>query len=478
MRKILAVIFALVMVGVMVVPIQAQGPSSYESTVNLTNITNTAGSLTLTYYNPDGSVEATSSDTIAAYETKWYTTLPGLTTSFQGSMVISSSVQLSSMSTIIGKDGSSDPMNYASYIGTSGGAGTVYLPLLMDSNYGFNTYYSVQNTSSSPVDVVITYSDGLVVSPITALQPNASVTIDNQAEAHTVKKFSATLTATGNIAVAAVQWADGTYGKPLLSYNGFDTGLTYPILPMVNQNNYGYWTAIPIQNLGGTATDVTVSYTPTKAGAACSETITIPAYGQVEFGSFAFVFPYDPGTPPYAGMSSDCALYVKFVGSAVVTGNSTSQPLVGILNQTTTILPGSDKGGTLMAINPAYATNAVVFPDVRQWHGTDDWWTSITIVNLSGSTLGIGAVSCHAVGTDPGGPVDMYFSNPAVIPDGAGWITDLYDGWGPMLNGFVGGVVCEAPPGSDIAGTSNTLGHNAPADMDTYAIYEGINISP
>jgi len=195
MRKTLAVIFVLVMVSVMVVPTQAQGPVSYESTVNLTNITNAAGSLTLTYYNPDGSVEATSSDTIAAYETKWYTTLPGLSTSFQGSMVISSSVQLSSMSTIIGKDGSGDPMNYASYIGTSAGAGTVYLPLLMDSNYGYNTYYSVQNTSSSPVDVVITYSDGLVVSPITALQPNASVTIDNQAEAHTAKKFSAVLTA-------------------------------------------------------------------------------------------------------------------------------------------------------------------------------------------------------------------------------------------------------------------------------------------
>jgi len=247
---------------------------------------------------------------------------------------------------------------------------------------------------------------------------------------------------------------------------------------MVNENNYGYWTAIPIQNLGGTATDVTVSYTPTKAGVACTETITIPANGQVEFGSWAFVFPYDPGTPPYAGMSSDCARYDKFVGSAVVTGNSTSQLLVSLINQDTTILPGYDKGGALMSINPAYATNAVVFPDVRQWHGTDDWWTSITIVNLSGGTLGIGDVSCHAVGTDPGGAVDMYFSNPAVIPDGAGWITDLYDGWGPMANGFVGGVVCAAPPGADIAGSGQTLGHNAPADMDAFAIYEGINISP
>ncbi|MFH1446927.1 MAG: hypothetical protein ABIG43_05910 [Chloroflexota bacterium] len=474
MRKILGVVFALIMVSVVVVPVQAQGPSSYESTVNITNLTATPGNITLTYYNPNGSIEATSSDTIAAYETKWYTTLPGLTASFQGSMVISSSVPLGSMSTVIGKDGADNPMNYASYVGTSTGAGIVYLPLLMDSNYGFNTYYSVQNISSSPVDVAIVYSDGLGVSPITSLQPNASVTIDNQAEAHVAKKFSAILTATGNIAVAVVQWADGTYGKPLLSYNGFDAGLTNPILPMVNENNYGYWTAIPVQNLGGTATSVTISYTPTKAGAACTETITIPAYGQVEFGSYAFVFDYNIGAPPYTGMSSTCARGDKFVGSGVVTGNSTSQLLVGLINQTTTILPGSDKGGTLMAINPGDVTDTVIFPDVRQWHGTYNWWTSITIINLSGGSLPIGDVSCHAVGTDPGGAVDMYYSNTAAIPDGAGWITDLYDGWGPMANGFVGGVVCVSATGV-IAGTANTLGHTAPADMDTYAIYEGIN---
>jgi hypothetical protein len=372
---------------------------------------------------------------------------------------------------VIGKDASAVAMAYAQYIGKSSGSATVYLPLLMDSNYGFNTFYSVQNVSTSPVDVAITYSDGLVVSAISDLQPGASAKIDNQAEAHAVKKFSAVLTATGgDIAAAVVEWADGTYGNPLLSFNDFAGGAVYPIFTMVNENNYGYWTALPVQNLGGSATTVTMSYTPTKSGSACTETMQIPANGQVEFGSYAFVFSGSGGT----GWSSTCARGVKFVGTAAVTANSAGTDLVGLINQTTTILPGSDKGGTLSSVDPASATDTVVFPDVRQWHGTYNWWTSITITNLSGAELPIDDITCHAVGTDPGGAVDMNYTNAAAIADGAGWITDLYTGYGPMDDGFVGGVVCTSATGV-IVGSANNLGHTAAADLDSYALYDGIN---
>jgi hypothetical protein len=477
MRKLSFIILVMFLLGALIVPVSAAGPVSYDSTVNVTNTTATAGNISLTYYNPSGTVAGTYSDTIAAYETKWYVTLPGLSTAFDGSMVISSSVPLGSMSTIIGKDGSDNPMGYGSYTGFSGGSTNVYLPLLMDSNYGWSTFYYIQNVSSAAVDVTITYSDSLVVPAVTGLQPNASVKIDNQAEAHAGKKFSAQLTATGAIAVTVGEWSDSTAGDPVLAYNGFTAGVTNPILPMVNENNYAYWTAIPIQNLGSIATNVTLTYTPTKAGTACTETITIPANGQVEFGSYAFVFPYT--TPPYSGMSTTCTRGVKFVGNAVVTSNSTSQPLVGLINQATATQSATlDKGASLMGIDPASATSTLVFPDVRQWQGTDHWFTSITITNLSGAPLPIGDISCRAVGTDNIGPVNLTFSNPAVIADYAGWIVDFYPGLivnpSPLSDGFVGGIVCTSATG-EIVGNANALGIHAADAIDTYIIYEAIN---
>jgi len=471
MRK-LGLLIVLALMLAIAVPVSAAGPASYESSMNVTNTTGSTGHITLDYYNTSGSVVASYSDTLDPYETVWYITLPGLSSSFDGSVVISSDVPLGSTSTVIGKDGSDVAMNYADYVGKSAGTGSVYLPLLMDSNYGYSTFFYVQNVSTSNVDVAITYSDGLVVSGITALAPGASAKIDNQAEAHTSAKFSATLTATGgDIVAAVVEWGDGSYGNPLLAYNGFGNGSQYPVMPMVNENNYGYWTAIPIQNMGGSPTTVTVSYTPTKAGTACTETMDIPAYAQREFGSYAFAYSGVPGT----NWSTTCTLHETFVGSAVVTVNSAGMDLVGLMNQSSTLSAGTDKGGTIMTFNASDATDTVIFPDIRQWHGTYAWWSSITIVNLSGGTLAASDITCHAVGSDNGGPVDTTFSNSSSIADGAGWITDFYPGLSPLGDGFVGGVICVSGSGGEIVGMDNVLGMTSPGDLDALVSFEGIN---
>ncbi len=472
MRKILFVLVAMVFMAGLAIPVSAQAPSAYESTVNITNITDSAGSITLTYYNSDGSVAATYGDTIAALETKFYTTLPAVSAGFDGSMIISSSVELASSSMVIGKDGSDNAMNYANYIGVSSGSDTVYLPLLMDSNYGFSTYFYIQNTGTSATDVTITYGDGLSVPPVTNLQPGASVKIDNLAEAHVSKKFSAELTTTGSIAVAVVEFGDDSlgFGKPLLAYNGFSSGPTNPVIPMVNQNNYGYWTAIPIQNLGGTDTTVTLTYNPTKAGTSCTETLTIPAGGSAEFGSYAHVFtPQTPGTT--------CVLGEQFVGNAIVTQNSANQPLVGIMNQSSTIDPTLDKAGALMTLNINDATAKIAFPEVYQWYGADTWWSSITITNVSGGTLPIGDITCRGIGSAGGTPEDQTWSNTAAIADGEGWITDLWQGWGPFSDGFLGGVTCESASGGELLGILNNLGFSATATIDSLGVYEGINIA-
>lgn len=469
MRKLVILLTALFLLGLTISPVSADGPDSYRSTVTVTNVSETPGTINLVFYNPDGTVADDSiNDPIGALETKFYTTFP-VSTGFEGSMIIQSDVPLATASTVIGVSGS--PINYASYVGVSGGSSMVYLPLLMDENYGFNTYYSVQNTSTSAVDVEIEYSDGLIVSDITGLQPGAAVIIDNQAENHIAKKFAATLTATGDIAVAVVEWSYGRFGENLFAFNGFTPGqgTPDPVIPMVNQNNYGYWTSIPIQNLGTVDTIVTLTYTPTKAGTACTETLTIPAGGWAEFGAFAHVFkPQTPGTTCVSGQ--------RFVGAAVVTSNSAGQPLIGLMNQSTTERVGYQKAGALMTMNPALATTKVVFPDSYQWFGGMSWWSSITLVNVSGATLEAGEVVCRGVGSAASTPVDETWSNPTAIADGSGWIIDLFRDYGPLPNGFLGGIHCEAT--GNILGTLNNLGDSAPASLDSYTLFEGISVAP
>ena len=472
MRKLTILVLTLVMLAMPIIPVAAQAPAAYESTVSITNLSSGEGSISLNFYNKnDGTIAATTTDTIGAYETKFYASFAAVGSGFDGSMVISSSVPLASSSTIIGKDSADNKINYASYVGVSTGSDTVYLPLLMDSNYGFSTYYYVQNVSGSDVTVTIDYDDGLSVANIVDLPAGASVKIDNKSEAHVAKKFSATLTTSGgDIAVAVVEYGEmTTYGRPLYAYNGFKYGSTNPVIPMVNQNNYGYWTAIPIQNLGGVATTVTLTYIPTKAGNTCTETLTIPAYGQAEFGSFAHAYaPQTPGTT--------CVLGERFVGVATVTQNSASQPLVGLMNQLNSV-DDNDKGAALMTINPSDGTAMVAFPEVYQWYGSYGWWTALTITNISGSTLPAGDITCHAIGSANGGAVDETWSNPTSLANGQGWITDLYNGWGPLPNNFLGGVVCTSATGT-IVGNNNTLGALAPANLDTLIINEGISVTP
>lgn len=475
MRRFISLLIVVMLIGVANVPVSAQ-PSSYESTVAVTNVAETPGTITLTFYNPDGSEAGSQTESIDPLETLYFETF-SVASGFEGSMVISSSVPLASSSTIIGSDVSI--MNYASYVGVSQGASTVYIPLLMDENYGYNTYFSVQNTGTANVNVSIDYSDGLSTS-ITSLEPGAAEIVDNQSEAHTVKKFSAILESTGPIAVVVVEWSDGTYGDELLSYNGFaeEQGSTELVFPMINENNYGYWTAIPIRNLGDTGTQVTLTYIPTKAGTECYETLTVPADGYAEFGNYSFV-------SDDVVVDSNCTLGERFVGSAVVTANSTSQPLVGVMNQSTTIQEGLIKGSALMTMDPSLATAKIVFPESYQGLGSEEWWSSITIVNVSGATLPIGDVTCRGIGTAEGSPVDETWSNTAAIDDGKGWITDLF--WKidsehpseyPLQFGFMGGIICESASGGEIVGLNNTLGHLSGDTIDSLTSYEGVNVAP
>ena len=151
-KKFLGVLFVLALTfGIVATPAHAAVPVTYESSIQVRNLTNTAGTITLTFYNLSGTIVGTPlTDTIAANETKSYyrSTMPA-EAGFNGSVVISADVEIAAMSNLVGLDAAATPISYAAYSGFTGGATSAYLPTLFKDNYGYNTFYYVQNTGSA-----------------------------------------------------------------------------------------------------------------------------------------------------------------------------------------------------------------------------------------------------------------------------------------------------------------------------------------
>lgn len=467
LRKILSMVFVVAfMVGLLASPVHAAVPVSYESSVQVRNLSSSSGSITLVFYDLSGNpVGSPFTDPILGNETKSYyqSTLP-VTAGFNGSLVITSGLPIAAMSNIVGLDSSSKAISYAAYDGFSTGSLTVYLPTLMKNNYGYNTFYYVQNTGSSTTDVSIAYSDG-TTSSITGLKAGQSAVIKQSTETHTPKVFAATLTSTVSpIAVTVVE-----EGNTLFSYSGFGTGTTNPIMPLVNQNNYGYFTGIQIQNTGGANTIVKVEYTPSLAGTACYETRTIAAGASQTFSQFVF---YNSQTETDPAFSTTCIMGEKFIGSAQVTSNSTSQKLVAVVNQ---LQLADNKGGAYGAFDAASGQSKIVYPLIMDRNY--GYFTSWSIVNVGTTSVATGDLDCTVTGKDKlGNPVSVVFSNTTPIAVNGSWTLNHLNA---IADGFVGGATCLGPAGSKLIGTSNQLGTGSLwTGLDTLLVSEGFAVAP
>ena len=465
-KKVFTALFLFIVVfSVTATPVNAATPTEYESSIQVRNLTDTGGEITLTFYNLTGAVVGTPfNDTILANETKSYyqSTMP-VDAGFEGSVVIGSSVQVAAMSNLVGLNGVSSPISYAAFGGFSSGSTEVYLPTLFKNNYGYNTFYYVQNTGTVNTNVAISYSDG-ESNTISDLQPGQSEVIKQADETHTEMVFSATLeAASSDIAVTVVE-----EGNTLFSYDGFGAGGTNPIMPLINQNNYGYFTGVQIQNTGATDTIVTVSYEPSMAGTACTETRSVPAGGSKTFSQFVF---YQAQTETDANFATDCNMGETFIGSAKVTTNSESMPLVSVVNQ---LQIADNKGGAYGAFNAADGQEKIIYPLIMDRNY--GYFTSWSIVNVGVDTIAIGDLSCHVTGTAKSGAIDIYMDNSEAIPADGSWTLNHLN---MIADGFVGGATCVGPTGAKLIGTSNQLGiGTAWTGKDTLLVSEGFVVAP
>lgn len=412
---------------------------SYTSGVQVQNLSGSTASITLSFYdNASGNLSGSpTADSLSPNSSKTYfaTTLP-VSSGFNGSLVVSSNQPVAAISNILGNNGVAS----ASYVGTSAGNTTLLLPLLMKGNSGNDTWFNVQNTGTADATVNIAYSDGTTAGP-TTIKAGAAKSFFQKNETHPATVFSAVITSNQPVAATVVQESTTV----MYAYTGFPAGNTSPVMPLINANNGGTVTGMQIQNAGGSSTNVTVSYTPSLFGTACTETQTIPAGQSRTFTLFAFA----------NGANSTCVAGQRFVGTARVTTNSASQPLTVIVNQLRLTSP--QYAEAYGAFDPNLATSTVVFPLIVQ-RSAD--FSGFSIMNVG---AGATSVSCTFSGTSFTVPATNINPNQAVTI-----LTTSSIG-----TNYVGSGTCTASGGGKIVGVANQLGKVLTGD--DFKVYEGVN---
>jgi len=464
---------ALALILAMLVGVSASQAAlvSYNSGFQVQNLETTDAIISIMFYERDGTSALSVTDSIAAGSSNTYFPLTNLgneggdvPTGFDGSVVIASDKKVAAITNVSGSNGT-DPLAYgASYNGFTGGSMNVNLPLLMKGNFGFDTWFSVQNVGSVETTVTVSYSDGQDPAPV-VVQPGAAAKFEQALESHANGwTGSAQVTSSAAQIAAAVLEVGPT---TLFAYNGFGAGSLLPAMPLVNMNNFGYVTGIQIQNAGSTDTDVTVSYTPGApplgSGTACVETRTIPAGESISFGLYVFTNFTDPAAGSL--INETCTAGQQFVGAAKVTANSDNQELVAIVNQ---LNAGESKGSAYDAFDPASASDTVVFPLIMDRNY--GYFTGYNVANAGTTSIAAAYLSCDVTGVGASGPVSMTFNPTTAIPAGGAW--NLVNN-GTLDDKFVGSATCTGPSGSQLLGIVNELRFTA--GQDTSLTYEGTN---
>lgn len=417
----------------------------FASGFQVQNLSSTDADITITLYNEDGTTAATAQDTVPGSGQVTYATLDQLpdapATGFTGSAVISSSERVAAIVNLVSPDiGLS--FGGEAYIGFDAGAQSVRLPLLFKASNGFSTFFNVQNVGDATANVTVTYQNG--ATETATIAPGAAKRFDQDNNSNLPSGFagSATVTSDQDIVAAVVQVGPTT----VLAYNGFTQTSQTPYFPLINANNSGFITGISLQNAGDQSTNVTVTYTPSGGGTnGCAETQTIPA-GEARFYAVS-AFANDTN-------GDNCANGATFVGSAQVTANSASQPLVGIVNQ---LNQSVNKGGSYGAFDPSAATSTVVYPLIQD--RVFGYFTGTSIVNVGSSATTVTCSYSNSSVTqsetlDPGETFTATQTN-------------------AIASGYNGSGTCQASGSGQIIGIANQL--LFAGTRDTFFVYEGIN---
>ena len=474
MRKSVRVLLVLALVitglGIGVLTAGAQGGRTWVSGIQIQNQSTTdVANITVIFYwdEAHGGAEAHRfSDTIDAGKAKTYyvptaSQTSGLPVGFIGSAVVSSDqpVAANVNTQVPASEGTTPGLPIR--IGTSSGvlepSTDLYFPQIMKGYYGWNSYLAIQNTASSSASVTVQYyntAGTLVATDVETVSPFSTYIFRQSDNASLpTSDFVGSAKATGTQELAGIcnfYASEATYTEAQFhSYNAFSGGQTTLNVPRVVKDYYSYQSGLSVQNVGTSATTVTVTYY--FGGTAYTQTspsIDPNAAWGVYLGTEAQL----PAS--MAGVSGS--------GSAKI--ESAGQPVVAIVNEDNRTL---GYGVTYNAFLDGEETTTVLFPQVAaKYYG---FCSGIQIQNVGTATANLTITYSMAGRSDvtKSGTAAPGESYSKFAPD---------EGVGDDFNGSV--VVTSNQP---IVGISN-MSYRVDVDPrlgakygDSFTTYNGIN---
>jgi hypothetical protein len=482
----IGIVFAALFAVMGAASVLAQSSIVYSSSYQIQNLENAQATVVLTYYNQDGTIAASGSLTVTANGSKTifpFTSGPfgdNLTgpSTFNGSLILSSDRQIAA---ILNTQTTSSPFYGASTSGFSAGATSMSLPLIVCNNSGFNTWFNVQNASSTASDahITVTYipgANGLAgrTDPAT-IKPGAAKTF-NQAEGSTTGtktcadlkdasgRFvgSARITSDQPIVASVMFLGTGTI-KTLQGYNGFTSGSTAINLPLIMANNSSYYTSINLQNAGVNTTTITVTFGVNKIGSP-----TTPNPEVFTLGPGAAKVLIQNGGISVFSPSNNWTTFGKYVSGATI-AQSGAEPLVAIVNQNSTTY--LSLGSAYEGFDPSAATGTVNLPLIAA--NNSGYYTSINLQAVSGNP----AVTIDYNTNTGGGSLTEPISDTQTLTAGETWVLIQAGVPGPLTGvnnwstagRYVGSAKVTATGGTVIA----IVNFNGPATGDTFFTYDG-----
>jgi len=244
------------------------GGSQWSSRITIQNTTSNSCSVTIKFYNSDGTIRDTDMVSLNPYGSTTLTQIddPELPDGWLGAAVIQASENVAVIVDVISADG-----RLETYNGFVSGATTMYLPTLL-IGFGankWNSSFQVFNVGNATAVITMTYYTAGVATPakiVTAtLPPYQSINryqpaVDSDLGSPWIG--SVVIESTQPI-VAVGSQSSGAPGKRLASiYNGVSSGATRAFLPTVLRYFGGsnFVTSFQIMNVGTTDASVIVEY--------------------------------------------------------------------------------------------------------------------------------------------------------------------------------------------------------------------------
>jgi len=471
---------AALIIGPAAVALGQVGQGPFSSGIQIVNLGTSPATVTVIYYNPDGSTATEQTGPIPAEQSVTFFPLgpaaqvSGWTGSdvpsgFNGSVVISANQPVTAVSNLAAAD-----FSYLdSYNGFSGGATSVTMPIIQRNNAGFSTWFAVQNAGTSAASVSVSYTPGLSGSSATegpvSIAPGASSIFNQSTNTALGDTFvgSATITSDRPVVLIVNQEQAAAGAKNISSYPGLtSTGAAPTVqLPLIQGANAGFLTGVGVTNVGTAETTVTVSFGTNLVSGGCTPgnyTQTLAAgagFTKITQGGF--------GDQSFPGFDN-----CTYVGSATIT-TSPEQNVVAVVNQLGGRFLSSYAGFTA-----SEATATVIAPLVQSNNG--GFSSAFQLQNI-GTTDATGVtVSYSANSQTQGGNL---CSTPApvtgiTVPAGGSVTIQQSSVFGTdfLSAGFtgctyVGSATVNGPANSQLVAIVNQLGGSG----DALLTYRGVN---